>query len=43
MTVIALSGEFSPVTSLKVIADLFLQKGKDSPAELKKVGSRTSG
>lgn len=35
MAVIALSGEFAPVTAPLVIADRFLQKGKDSPTVLK--------
>lgn len=35
MAVIALSGEFAPVTAPLVVADRFLQKGKDSPAVLK--------
>lgn len=35
MSVIALSGEFAPVTTPLVVADRFLQKGKNSPAALK--------
>ena len=36
MAVIALSAEFAPVTTPLVVADRFLQKGKDAPAALKK-------
>ena len=35
MAVIALSSEFAPVTSPLVVADHFLQKGKDTPNTLK--------
>lgn len=37
MAVIAMSSEFAPVTSPVVVADRYLQKGKNSPTELKKI------